>query len=48
LILTGILGMDIPAPRGPLVVLGNIFLRKYYSIFDVENRRIGFAEANHA
>lgn len=28
-----------------MVILGNTFMRKYYSIFDEENMRIGFVEA---
>ena len=30
---------------GNYFILGDIFLSKYYSIFDKKNRRIGFAEA---
>ncbi|XP_065206238.1 cathepsin E-like [Planococcus citri] len=28
-------------------LLGDAFLRKYYSVFDIQNRRIGFAKSKH-
>jgi len=37
--------MDIPEPTGPLAILGDAFLRKWYSIYDMKAGTVGLAKA---
>jgi len=43
--LLGMQGMDIPAPAGPLIILGDVFMRAWYVKFDEGNKRLGFAKS---
>ena len=42
-----ITAMDIPEPAGPLAIIGDAFLRKFYSVYDLGNDAVGLAEAVH-
>jgi hypothetical protein len=44
--MAGIMGAELP-DNFPYLIIGDVFMRKYYSHFDHVNQRVGFALAKH-
>ncbi|KAG4305950.1 hypothetical protein PORY_000860, partial [Pneumocystis oryctolagi] len=42
---TAFVGMDISPPVGPLWIIGDVFLRRYYSVYDLGKSAIGLAKS---
>lgn len=43
--LLAVQGMDVPAPNGPLMIMGDVFMRQFVTVFDYSQGRIGIAKA---
>ncbi|WEW55159.1 aspartic proteinase precursor [Emydomyces testavorans] len=45
--ISSFMGMDFPEPVGPLAILGDSFLRRWYSMYDLGNNVVGLAKAKN-
>jgi saccharopepsin len=43
--ISAFMGMDFPEPMGPLAILGDAFLRRFYSVYDMGDNTVGLAKS---
>merc|ERR1719188_1603351 len=43
-----LMNLDVPPPKGPLFVFGIPFLQKYFTVYDHNTQKVGFAVAQHS
>jgi len=43
----GVMALDVPKPRGPLWILGDLFMMKYFTQYNRENNQVKIGLANH-
>lgn len=43
--ISAFMGMDFPAPMGPLAILGDAFLRRWYSVYNQGDNTVGLAKS---
>lgn len=41
----GFMSLDVPEPRGPLFIAGNLFMQKYLTVYSHHPKQVGFAVA---
>ena len=44
--LSGIMGMSFPPSMGSIWIIGDVFLRRYFTVYDLGNKRVGFADSS--